>query len=277
MTEPLTVQEAMRRTREMLATAQRGLDDLVGDNPLVRVMGLYNVVTFGRATTISLQRLRGIDRETFDAWYAPYQAEMAADDLMRYFNTLRNTILKEGPPPLSGSIHIEYLNTDDLQPILSNPPPGADCFFIGDVHGGNGSNVTLPDGTQAKYYVQLPPEVSVTFGLHTPDAPAAHLNRPVTDRSARRRCVRSTSSTSRASLRTPTLTSPPDTRASGRGRRSAVWARLSRLARPTTLARVNCSRQTAAGELAHHPAARVLGILTAWATRTPRARRAFAG
>jgi hypothetical protein len=59
--------------------------------------GLRQAVTFGRTVTFLAQKLRHIKSE-FEEWYSPLQSEMANDPLLRYFNTLRTTLLKEGLP-----------------------------------------------------------------------------------------------------------------------------------------------------------------------------------
>jgi hypothetical protein len=107
MAEAISAVDVLRKTREMLRTAQRGLADLLGDDPNMRPVGIYNVAVFGRSVTLVLQNLRTIDRKKFDGWYAPYLEVLSTDPLFyRYFNDLRNEILKEGPPNVTSSMHI---------------------------------------------------------------------------------------------------------------------------------------------------------------------------
>jgi hypothetical protein len=183
MSTKLTKQDVLRKTHEMLATAQRGLEDLTGDDPTRRFPGLYNVATFGRSVTLVLQNMRTVDRLAFNAWYAPFQAEMDGDRLMGYFTSLRNEILKEGPPHLANRTETRNLDMRDLAPLISNPPPGGKNWFVGDERGGSGWIVELPDGSHAKYYMRLPPEIDMRFSLHTPDAPIEHLGQPLEDTS----------------------------------------------------------------------------------------------
>jgi hypothetical protein len=180
MAEPEAILE---KTREMLTTARRGLGDLEGSDPARRMIGLRNLVVFGRSVTYVLQTLRRVSRLKFDTWYGPYEREMRDDPLLRYFHNLRNTILKEGGPATSQSMYLRYLNTDDLQPLLANPPPGAKDFFIGDNVGGSGWTVELPDGTAEKYYVDLPSAVRLETTFHFPDAPGEHLGQEIADTS----------------------------------------------------------------------------------------------
>jgi hypothetical protein len=72
MAKATSAADVLRKTREMLHATQRGLADLLGDDPTMRPVGIYNVAVFGRSVTLVLQNLRTIDREKFDAWYAPY-------------------------------------------------------------------------------------------------------------------------------------------------------------------------------------------------------------
>lgn len=181
-TSQQTTEHVLDRTAEILATCQLGLRDFLGDDPTRRIPGLYNVVVFGRATTIALQNLRHLE-DGFDLWYAPLAAAMAHDSLMVYFNRLRNSILKEGGAQLSTSLHIDYLNTSDLAPLIQNPPPGAKSFFIGDNVGGSGWEIELTDGSTEKYYVQLPESVRMSAQLNLPDPPTEHHGQKLKDTS----------------------------------------------------------------------------------------------
>jgi hypothetical protein len=167
----------------MLATARQGLDDLLGDDPTRRMLGIRNVAVFGRSVTFVLQTLRSVDADAFERWYAPKQAEMKADALLGYFVTLRNEILKEGGPSAISAVYVEHLNTHDLMPLMENPPPGARAFFIGDALGGSGWEIELPDGSLGRYYVQLPGAVKMEASLHFPDPPAEHLGKSLADTS----------------------------------------------------------------------------------------------
>ena len=178
-----SVHEILRRTRDILSTAQRGLEQLLGQDPTARPMGMHNVAVFGRSVTLILQTLRSVDREAFDEWYEPWKREMAEDRLFAYFTRLRNEILKEGPPQLSSSMYIESLNTADLAPLMADPPPGARGWFMGDNLGGSGWEVVLPDGSVAKYYMDLPEEIQVNITLHLPEPPSAHAGQQLTDTS----------------------------------------------------------------------------------------------
>ncbi len=173
----------LRKARETLELARRGLRDMDGSDATRRLPGFHNLVVFGRSVTFVLQNLRTVDAEGFDAWYAPWQEEMSQDPLLRHFKELRNVILKKGPSdvPQRRRMRIEHLDTRDLQPVMSNPPPGAENFFVGDQLGGAGWEVRLPDGSMEKYYVQLPPTVKMRTTFYSPDIPSEHLGQAIRD------------------------------------------------------------------------------------------------
>jgi hypothetical protein len=174
-------QDILQKAGESLQTAAMGLKDLTGPEPERRLMGLRNLVVFGRSTTFILQTLRGVDRERFNAWYAPFEKEMRDDVLMQYFAELRNTILKEGGPQTTQATYIEHLDNRDLQPQMEHPPPGVKGFFIGDQLGGSDWEIESPDGRVEKYYIQLPSAVRMETSFHFPDPPTQHLGQDLGD------------------------------------------------------------------------------------------------
>lgn len=131
-----------------------------------------------------LQNLRTPLGSAFDDWYAPIRTQMEGDALLKYFYRLRSEILKEGTLPLGGtSMHIEHLDTRELEPLMQNPPPGARAFFMGDQLGGSGWEVGLPDGTTERYYVALPGDLKVKTSLHFSDPPTTHQGETLADTS----------------------------------------------------------------------------------------------
>lgn len=182
MSTPRDVETILKDAAETLQTAEWGLADFLGNDPRRRMPGLRNLVTFGVATTQATQNLRGIDKDAFDNWYEPFRAQMRDDPLMRYFWKLRSQILKEGRLGSVGvEIHVEF-DGSRHQEVMRNPPPGARMFFIGDMLGGSGWEVELPDGTTTKYYVELPGVIS-DFQLHFSDPPTVHRGQTLTDTS----------------------------------------------------------------------------------------------
>jgi hypothetical protein len=176
-------QDILRNAGECLQTAAIGLEDLTGSDPKRRLIGLRNLVVFGRSITFILQTLRRVDRDRFNGWYAPFKKEMRDDALMKYFAELRNTILKVGGPKTTQAMYVEHLDFRDLQPLMENPPPGAKRFFIGDQLGGSGWEIELPDGSIEKYYVELPIAVRMETTFHFPDPPSQHLGQGIGDTS----------------------------------------------------------------------------------------------
>jgi hypothetical protein len=144
--------------------------------------GLWNLVTFGVATTQALQGLRGVDRARFNAWYEPIEANMREDPLLKYFWNLRSQIVKKGT---AGTIKTTFtiagsFNVDEL---LANPPPGAHNFVMGDEVGASYWEVPQRDGSTAKYYVQLPESMKASTSLHFENPPTEHLGQPLSDTS----------------------------------------------------------------------------------------------
>lgn len=180
--------EVLRRTRETLATAQRGLADVSGDDPGARASGLHNVAVFGRSVSLVLQNMRSVDREGFNAWYRRYAAQMDGDPLMNYFRDLRNEILKEGPPATTGSVQMPYLDSAMVARLQQQAPPGTRATFIGDPLGGSGFEVALPDGTIEKYYISLPEEWGAQVTWNLPEPPDQHLGQPIRDQSPAALC-----------------------------------------------------------------------------------------
>jgi hypothetical protein len=176
--------EVLNNARKVFKTASLGLADLESADPTRRVAGLHNVIVFGRSVTFILQNLRTVDAAAFDAWYAPYLAEMKADPLLLHFNKLRTELVHEGGAGTTGSITFGS-DPVDLAALMANPPPGATRFFMGDAGNmGIGWEVALPDGSTTKYYVTLPANAQIETAMHLPDAPSGHLGKPIGDQTA---------------------------------------------------------------------------------------------
>ena len=165
------VADVLGKARELLDTASLGVDMTSGD-PRNRRVGLQNVATFGRSVTFVLQNLRSVvDTEAFDEWYQPQVALMKANAVCVYFKDLRTEILKQGTPRSSQVATIDFMTPERQARMMANPPPGAKSFFIGDNVGGNGWLVDMPDGTESKFYVDLPDDLGITVTWHLPNHP----------------------------------------------------------------------------------------------------------
>ena len=86
------------RAGTMLRMVKQGLRDMRETEQDRILLGFLGVVVFGRSMTLVMQNLRSHDREGFNKWYAPWQAEMKADPLMRYFYELRTTVIHQDAP-----------------------------------------------------------------------------------------------------------------------------------------------------------------------------------
>lgn len=155
-----TPESVINNANETLRTAKLGLKDFLGEDPSHRIAGFRNAVVFGRAVTNVLEHLRS-KVDDFDDWYKPKSAALGEDANFARLYKLRSQILKEGAGGPSISMTINSLNTDDLAPLMSNPPAGAKGFFIGDQTGGSGWEVEVAEGVVEKYYIALPSAVSI--------------------------------------------------------------------------------------------------------------------
>ena len=150
---------AIKRAEQVLDTAYFGLKVLKSGDPSERSAGLRNVLVFGRSVTFVIQNLRSIVGESrFNSWYAPFQDQMRADPLMRYFVEARNNLEKQGRLDVSVSTTIHSLNGNDLAK-LEKPPFESTSFFMGDQNGGSGWEMDLGGGESIKYYVSIPKSI----------------------------------------------------------------------------------------------------------------------
>jgi hypothetical protein len=171
--------EVLQAARLMLGNVQLGLKDIESDDPARRIPGLNNVAVFGRAVTITLQRLRNIV-DGFDDWYKARVPEN--DPLLKFFNRVRNEILKESKVPQPSTIAEISFSGNPMQLLQGPPPEGATGLFIGEGGtGGSGWFVQLPDGTQEKYYAALSPTFNGSVTTHLPDAPREFLGKTFSD------------------------------------------------------------------------------------------------
>lgn len=93
--------QVVARAGTMLRTVKLGLSDMQAADGDRALFGFFGVVVFGRSMTLVMQALRTHDRDAFESWYAPWQEEMKADDLMRYFAELRTTIIHLDSPAIA--------------------------------------------------------------------------------------------------------------------------------------------------------------------------------
>lgn len=177
-----STQDILRCLQETMDTAEYGYEMLANGKQPERLVGLRNLVVFGRAVTNVLQNLRNTEPD-FDKWYEKYKKEMESDPLMNYFYALRSEILKEGQLKVGIGVHIKKLVLPtDLQ-RFGRAPPNAKSLFIGDNIGGTGWEVQLLDGSIEKYYVELPSDIG-SVNLKFSNPPKTHMGRKLTEDSA---------------------------------------------------------------------------------------------
>lgn len=92
--------QSVARAGAMLRMVRLGLRDMEDTDPDRALLGFLGVVVSGRSITLVMQNLRTHDRDAFDSWYAPWQAEMKGDPLMRYFCDLRTTVIHNDAPAI---------------------------------------------------------------------------------------------------------------------------------------------------------------------------------
>ena len=100
MTSRLAPSQTVTRAGTMLRMVQQGLRDMQEANQDRILLGFLGIVVFGRSMTLVMQNLRTHDRQAFDSWYAPWQAEMKNDPLMRYFYDLRTMVIHHDAPAI---------------------------------------------------------------------------------------------------------------------------------------------------------------------------------
>ena len=84
----------------MLGMVKQGLRDMEDPNDNRALFGFCGVVVFGRSVTLALQNLRTFDAVAFNKWYGPWEQEMRADPLLRFFYKLRTQLLHDIDPPI---------------------------------------------------------------------------------------------------------------------------------------------------------------------------------
>lgn len=175
--EVTSAAEILRFAAETLQAAAMGLEDFTSGKPERKIVGLKNLVTFGRSVTFVLQNLRAT-KPDFEEWYKPYKEEMESDPLFQYFKEMRNEIEKEGK---IRNIRMEFHGFALTPEILAKipKPPNATTFFIGDNTGGAGWYVQMPDGRTERYMVEMPQEMYGTLMLKFDDQPKTHLGKSI--------------------------------------------------------------------------------------------------
>jgi hypothetical protein len=145
-----------------------------------------NLFTYGRSVTMAIQTMKNAD-PAFEGWWQPYQDKMAADPLMKYFNSTRTDILHEGELATVNYTVIGSQGPVDVAALFRqlsvHAPPNTIGTFLGDQLGGDGWEVQMPDGTVEKVYFSLPSNIDVKSGLSLENPPDQHDGEPIRDSS----------------------------------------------------------------------------------------------
>jgi hypothetical protein len=181
VSNPKTTQDILRALQDTINIAEMGFEMTVSGKLPDRMLGIKNLVVFGRAVTNVLENLRSTEPD-FDKWYEKYKKEMQADPLMKYFYKLRSEILKEGRLRVGWKAYINLINQPIDERLFGPPPPNAVRFFTFDSLGGTGWIVQLPDGSTENYYVNMPSNIA-SISYKFPDSPESHLGKAIPDNS----------------------------------------------------------------------------------------------
>ena len=100
-----------------LESAENAYDSLAKADSGEISSGVQTIATYGRATTIALQKLRS-HVSGFDNWYSVYQDEMKSDPMMKRFADARNEALKEGKDPVEKIFYVNEINLNDNSDIV---------------------------------------------------------------------------------------------------------------------------------------------------------------
>ena len=174
----LTTDQVLGSACAALSQSEQGWNDLCGGEDSLRQWnGLKSMITAARTTTWILQKLSSRE-STFDAWYAPIQDEMAADELLRYFHRLRTVIEKEGmPQPIIATV--EFLEPANGVVATAEVGVGEDQFGLW-IHG------VLDKGPQRRSAEVAAARAATHHRLRDvrlPDPPAHHQGQLLEDRS----------------------------------------------------------------------------------------------
>lgn len=108
----------MQTHLQMMRSALADVED--GQEQYRVVRGVFDIAVYGRSVTLALQKFRHWDKAGFDAWYAPWLAEMSGDLLCKFFYTLRTEIL-HAVTPVTGYV---------LASVGADAPPVGTITFL---------------------------------------------------------------------------------------------------------------------------------------------------
>lgn len=159
-------EETIKNIFEALRNLKFSLDGYENNHDHNKIIYLRNFITTARTVTFIIQYLKSdVGKQVFEDWYSPWQEKMKQDEILKTFKDLRNEIEKQGKLDTSLSMKIDHLNSNDLQPLLADPPPFSKGFFIGDKIGGSGWEIDYGKGIKDTIYIDLPDTVKIQTDL----------------------------------------------------------------------------------------------------------------
>jgi hypothetical protein len=155
-----------------LYTASEAVHELEhGEKATRQLADIRQVVIECRRSTFVLQKLRS-RVAGWDEWWAPRQAALRADPLMRYFHDLRTAIEKEGLPAAIAELYDTATGT-----TLADVACGEDEFGIW-VSGAVRPSAAAAGLAPGEY---ADPTSLRLRNLRLPDPPLEHDGQPLTD------------------------------------------------------------------------------------------------
>jgi hypothetical protein len=146
-----TAKQVLDNLKAHLELCNLGLKDLLSDNQNYTNLGLRNLTMHGVTFAFELQYLKN----TEPALYEEIEAEMDTSELCGYFSDLSIELEKQQAVRPKGNTNDSF--TVEMFNRLSQPEVAQVIgFFIGDILGGYGWDIALPDGQKDKFYLELP-------------------------------------------------------------------------------------------------------------------------
>jgi hypothetical protein len=109
-TLPEMPSDCLTRAQTHMNMIRLGLGDMSKREQDRVVLGFCAIAVFGTSVTWALQHLRSWGEAAFEGWYAPWQAELKADPLCRFFHKMRTDIINGGVPNIAYVLHAAGVN-----------------------------------------------------------------------------------------------------------------------------------------------------------------------
>jgi hypothetical protein len=176
--ETRTPQQIVGAAQSAHHDARRGLAEIAPpatfgtDDALIMLGGVKTFVMAGRQVIFILRKLKRIT--PFEGWLAPIEQQIDEDPLLNYFASLRDTIEKEGLPPLFATIELRRGDERVGEAYVR---------VTADLHGiWTSGSVVGADDPEVRQRA-LTADNAQILTLHVEDPPTEHLGRALaTDR-----------------------------------------------------------------------------------------------